>query len=395
MAEPISAASAVPSAPAPFYTPEHERLRQVVRGYVEREVAPNLDRWERQRLVDREAWRAAGRLGLLGARVPPAYGGPGIADYRVRCVIADEMARAGAAAPALGFALNDDIVLPYLLRLGTEEQKRRWLPGFVTGETISAIAMTEPGAGSDLRGMRAVAVRRGDGWVLNGAKTFITNGILADLVIVAAQTRVGDADRGISLFVVEDGTPGFTRGRKLDKLGLHAQDTSELFFDDVRLPDGNLLGGVGEGLRHLIANLPSERLSIAYYGLAAAEAALDWTLAHARERTLSGVPMLDHQAVRFRLAELVTEVEVTRAYLERLVLRYNAGELDVVDAAKAKWWATETQRRVLDACLRLLDGEGVLLGRPLTRAFLDARVQPIYGGTTEIMKEIIGRSLRS
>lgn len=372
-----------------FYTGDHEELRKVVRTYVEREVTPNLERWERQRLVDREAWLAAGRQGLLGARVPEEYGGAGLDDYRVRCVIAEELAKAGASSLALGFALNDDIVLPYLLRLGTEEQKRRWLPGFCTGETIAAIAMTEPAAGSDLRGMRATATRDGDEWVINGAKTFITNGVLADLVIVAARTG---AD-GLSLFVVEDGTPGFTRGRKLDKMGLHAQDTAELFFDDVRVPAGNLLGAEGAGLRHLVANLPSERLSIAYYGLAAAEAALEWTLAYTRERTAFGTPILDFQATRFRLAELVTEVEVTRAYLERMVHRYNAGELDVVAAAKAKWWATETQNKVIDSCLQLFGGYGYMMEYPIARLYTDARVARIYAGTSEVMKVIIAKSL--
>ncbi|MEV5408174.1 acyl-CoA dehydrogenase family protein [Thermopolyspora sp. NPDC052614] len=376
-----------------FYTDDHEELRKVVRTYVEREVTPNLARWERQRLVDREAWLAAGRQGLLGARIPEEYGGAGLDDYRVRCVISEEMAKVGATSPALGFALNDDIVLPYLLRLGTEEQKRRWLPGFCTGETIAAIAMTEPGAGSDLRGMRATATRDGDEWVINGAKTFITNGIQADLVIVAAQTQVDGAPAGLSLFVVESGTPGFTRGRKLDKIGQHAQDTAELFFDDVRVPAENLLGTEGAGMRHLVSNLPSERLSIAWYGLAMAEAALEWTLAYTRERTAFGKPILDFQATRFRLAELVTEVEVTRSHLEKLVHRYNAGELDVVDAAKAKWWATETQKKVIDSCLQLFGGYGYMMEYPIARAFIDSRVQTIYGGTTEIMKEIIGRSL--
>ena len=372
-----------------LFDEDHEAFRVTVREFVKRQVEPNLTRWDTERLIDRGTWLAAGKQGLLGLAVPAQYGGPGETDYRFRVILQLEIARAGASALQSGFSTNDDIVLNYLLRHASEEQKRRWLPGFVTGETIGAIAMTEPEAGSDLRGIATTAVRDGEEWVISGSKTFITSGILADLVIVFAKT----GDRGFSLFVVEDGTPGFSRGRKLDKMGLHAQDTAELNFDDARVPDANRLGEVGHGLDYLKQSLPLERLGIAIAGQASAEAVLEWTLAYVRQRTAFGKRVADFQAVSFKLAELRTAIEVSRAYVDRCVREWNSGTLTAVDAAKAKYWATELQDQVVDAGVQLHGGYGYMMEYPVAKAYIDARVQRIYGGTNEIMKEIIQRDL--
>lgn len=372
-----------------FYESEHEALREVVRDFVAREVTPHQERWDENHQVDRSVWTAAGKLGLLGLRTPEEHGGGGVTDYRFRCVIAEELARVGAAALASGFAINEDIVSSYLIALGTDEQKKRWLPGMATGEIVTSIAMSEPGMGSDLRGMTTTARRDGDSWVINGAKTFITNGSSSDVVLVA--TRTGE--RKFSLILVPTDTPGFARGQKLRKLGLHAQDTAELFFDDARVPLANLVGEEGRGFHHLTDRLPLERLSIGWRGLAAAAAALEWTLAYTKQRKAFGTRIIDFQNTRFRLAELVTEVDVTRAYLEAQVRRLNEGTLDVTTAAKVKWWATELQNRVVTACLQLHGGYGYMAEYPISRAFADGRVQTIVGGTTEIMKEIIGRAI--
>ena len=377
----------------PFYEPEHEEFRAVAREYVVREVSPNLERWDDERLVDRRAWRAAGAQGVLGVRIPEEHGGGGQRDYRYRCVVAEELARVGAAALASGLGINEDIVGSYLTELGTPDQQAEWLPRMASGEVVASMAMTEPGVGSNLRGITSTARRDGDEWVINGAKTFITNGYTSDVVIVVARTGGEPGRPAFSLLLVEAGRPGFSRGRKLRKVGLHAQDTAELFFDDVRVPAANLVGVEGRGFFHLTDQLPLERLSIAWRALAACEAAIDWTLDYTASRDAFGQPVLDYQNSRFRLAELVTEVEVTRAFLEQQVLLFNDGALDAVQAAKAKWWATELQKRVVDACLQLHGGYGYMAEYPIARAFVDGRVQTIVGGTTEIMKEIIGRSL--
>jgi long-chain-acyl-CoA dehydrogenase len=305
----------------------------------------------------------------------------------------EEFARAGATSISSGFGLQDDIASPYIVDLGTDEQKSRWLPKMASGEYIGAIAMTEPGAGSDLQGIRTTAVRDGDEWVVNGAKTFITNGINSDLVIAVARTDPNAGSRGISLLVVERGMPGFSRGRKLDKIGLHGQDTAELFFDDVRVPATNLLGREGGGFVHLMERLPRERMSIAVMGLASARAALGWTVEYTANRTAFGQPIAAFQNTQFELASMVTEVDVLEAYVDKAVLALNAGELTVVDAAKAKLWATDVQNRVLDRCLQLFGGYGYMSEYPIARAFTDARVQKIYGGTSEIMKTIIAREI--
>jgi alkylation response protein AidB-like acyl-CoA dehydrogenase len=371
-----------------LFEADHEAYRTLVREFVRRSVVPHLDRWNDERLIDRATWREAGRQGLLGLAVPPEHGGAGETDYRFRTVLQLEIARVGASALQSGFSTNDDIVLNYLLRHATPEQAKRWLPGFVTGETIGAIAMTEPGAGSDLRGITSTATEVDGGWRLNGSKTFITSGILADLVIVFARTG-----ESYSLFVVEDGMPGFTRGRKLDKVGLHAQDTAELFFEDVFVPADNLLGEIGAGLTYLKHSLPLERLGIAIAGQASAEAVLDWTIDYVKQREAFGRRVADFQVVGHQLAHLRTAVEVSRAYVDRCVRAWNAGTLTAVDAAKAKAWATQLQHDVIDAGVQLHGGYGYMVEYPVARAFLDARVQRIYGGTNEIMMEIVQRDL--
>ncbi|GAB7042754.1 MULTISPECIES: acyl-CoA dehydrogenase family protein [Catenuloplanes] len=371
-----------------IFTEDHDAFRSLVSTFVAKEIAPHHARWEQARIVDRAVWTAAGRAGLLGFFVPAAYGGADVADLRYHAILAEELARAGATGPA--FPLHNDIVGPYLTALATEEQKQRWLPGFCTGELITAIAMTEPDAGSDLQGMRTTAVRDGDDWILNGQKTFISNGIISDLVIVAARTDPAAGSHGISLLVVERGMDGFTRGRTLDKIGQHAQDTAELFFQDVRVPAANVLGEPGMGFAYLMRNLPAERLSIAVAAMAAAEEIFRITLDHCREREAFGRPIGRFQHSRFLLAELATELRLGRVFVDRCLV---TPDLSAVDAAMAKWWTTELQQRVVDRCLQLHGGYGYMREYPVARAFLDSRVQTIYGGTTEIMKEVIGRSL--
>ncbi len=344
-----------------FYEPDHEAFREVVQAFVKREVTPNEQRWEEERSVDRQAWLAAGKQSLIGMLVPEEYGGAGTGDFRYRCVMMEEFAKVGATSISSGFGLQDDIAIPYIVDLGTDEQKARWLPPMATGECIGAIAMTEPGAGSDLQGIRTTAVRTGDHWILNGAKTFITNGINADLVIVVARTDPDAGARGISLLVAERGMPGFTRGRKLDKIGLHAQDTAELFFDDVAVPAANLLGREGGGFVHLMERLPRERMSIAVMALASARAAIGWTVEYTTQRTAFGQPIAAFQNTGFELASMVTEVDVLEADQDKSVLALNSGELTAVDAAKAKLWATEVQHRVPEQLL-------VRPGRELSRA---------------------------
>ena len=374
-----------------LYEAEHEAFRDAVRGFVAQHVTPFHDEWEKAGIVDRALWHKAGAQGLLGTDVPEQYGGGGVPDFRYNCVIAEELTRAGASG--VGFPLHNDVMAPYLLQLTTDEQKARWLPRFTSGDMVTAIAMTEPGAGSDLQGLRTTARRDGDDWVLSGSKTFITNGISADLVLVVARTDPDAGAHGFSLLAVERGMPGFERGRNLDKVGLKAQDTAELFFDEVRVPAANLVGREGGGFVHLMERLPQERLSIAVVAVAAAERVLELTLEHCRTRTAFGQPIGSFQSNRFLLAEMATEVEIARTYLDRAVTEHNAGRLDARDAAMAKWWTTELQKRVVDSCVQLHGGYGYMLEYPVARAYVDARVQTIYGGTTEVMKEIIGRSL--
>ncbi len=376
-------------------TDEHEAFRRTVRAFIEREVSPHHEQWEADGQVSREVWTRAGDQGLLCFDVAEEYGGPGVADFRYNLVLAEELTRAGAHGP--GFPVHTDIIVPYLSSLGTEEQKRRWLPGCVSGETITAIAMTEPGAGSDLQGIRTSAVDKGDHYVLNGSKTFISNGTMADLVIVVARTDTttegGLGHKGISLLVVERGMAGFERGRNLDKVGLHAQDTSELFFDNVVVPKENLLGEEGSGFVSLMTNLPQERLSIAMMAAAACEGVLELCLDYAKEREAFGRPIGKFQHTRFVLAEMATEAHICRVFVDDCVKRHNEGRLDAKLASMAKWWTTELQTKIVDQGVQIFGGYGYMREYPIARAFMDSRVQTIYGGTTEIQKEIIGRSL--
>ncbi|WP_031074191.1 acyl-CoA dehydrogenase family protein [Streptomyces sp. NRRL WC-3742] len=374
-----------------IFTEQHEDFRATVKAFLAKEVLPHYDRWEKAGIVDRSAWLAAGRQGLLGPAVPEEYGGGGTPDFRYAAVLAEEFARAGASGLAIG--LHNDIIGPYLTSLATEEQKRRWLPGFCSGELITAIAMTEPGTGSDLQGIRTQAVDHGDHYLLNGAKTFISNGILADLVIVVARTTPEGGAHGLSLLAVERGTPGFERGRNLDKIGQKAQDTAELFFQDVRVPKENLLGELNGGFVHLMQNLAQERLTIAAAAIAGAEYLVEITTEYVKQREAFGRPLAKLQHVRFEIAELATECAVTRAFVDRCITEHNRYALTPADASMAKWWATELQKRTADRCLQLHGGYGYMNEFPVARAFVDGRIQTIYGGTTEIMKEIVGRSI--
>ena len=372
---------------------EHELFRDSVRRFIASEVVPDNERWEREGIVDRSLFTRAGAHGFLGMAAPEEHGGGGVDDFRYNLVIAEEIQRAGVNAAGLGWTLHNDICLPYFLSLCTDVQRARWLPGICSGDLVTAIAMTEPGIGSDLASMATTARRDGDVYVVNGSKTFITNGINADLVITAVKTDPSGRHRGMSLVVVERGMQGFERGRNLDKIGMHAQDTAELFFTDVRVPVANRLGDEGAGFRHLVTNLPQERLSIAATGVAAARAAFDQTLAYVKERHAFGQPVGSFQNSRFRMAEMATEIEIAQSFVDRCVLALNAGELTAEEAAMAKWWCTELQGRVADACVQLHGGYGYMTEYPVARAFADARITRIYGGTTEIMKEIIGRYL--
>jgi long-chain-acyl-CoA dehydrogenase len=374
-----------------FYTEDHEAYRESVAEFLRREVEPHHERWEREHAIDPDIWQKAGANGMLGLAVPEEYGGGGEPDYRYRFVLAEEIARTNTTSFGVGLGLQDDIVIPYFLDLATPEQKQRWLPGLASGALIGAIAMTEPGTGSDLQGIRTIARRDGDEWVLNGSKTFISSGIHADLVIVVAKTDPEAGSRGFSLFVVETGDEGFARGRQLEKVGLDAQDTAELSFTDVRLSSDRMLGAEGGAMRFLMERLPRERLSIAAAAVAASEAAVRWTLEYVHAREAFGQRIGDFQNTRFVLAELETENDITRAYVEKAALALNVGELTAVEASKAKWWASELQVKATSKCLQLFGGYGYMLEYPIARAFRDARIQTIYGGTTEIMKEIIGR----
>jgi alkylation response protein AidB-like acyl-CoA dehydrogenase len=374
------------------YTSEHHQFRELVRDFVHRTVVPNHEKWERDGQWDRALFIEAGKLGLLGFSVPEVLGGPGVADFRYNAIVIDELQRAGAAAEAIAFTLQNDVVLPYLIDLTTPEQQRRWLPGVVTGETVLAIAMTEPGTGSDLAGIRTTAVPDGDDYVVNGAKTFISNGQIGDLFVIAVRTSP-DRHHGLSLLVVDPTTPGFSRGRNLEKIGLHAQDTSELTFTDMRVPRANLLEQEGKGFYQLMKNLPQERLALGVGAVAAAEGILAETLDYVRDRTAFGSPIASFQHSQFVLAELATELDIARTYLDDCLAQHLAGELTAARAARLKWWTTDLQVRTADRCLQLHGGYGYMREYGVARAFVDARIQTIYGGTNEIMKTIIAKDL--
>lgn len=376
-----------------LYGADHELYRGSVREFLAREVEPFKDQWDDDKWIDRAVFARAAKTGLYALQIPEEYGGAGESDYRYRMVVCEEIARINALSFGLTISLQDDLVLHYLLDLTDDGQKRRWLPGFAAGEIIGALAMTEPGAGSDLRGIRTSADRDGDGWVLNGQKTFISSGIMADVIVVAARTDPDAGSRGFSLFVVERDTPGFERGRKLDKIGLPAQDTAELFFDNARIPADNLLGEEGRGLQYLMSHLPRERLGVSAKAMATTRAIFEMTVDYCKQRQMFGQRLVDFQNTRFELAELGTEIDIAEAYVDRSVLAYNAGTLTPVDAAKGKWYISELQKRVIDRCLQLHGGYGYMREYPVGKAYVDTRIQTIYGGTTEVMKEIIGRDI--
>ncbi|HEX9834015.1 MAG TPA: acyl-CoA dehydrogenase family protein [Mycobacterium sp.] len=376
-----------------LYGPDHEAYRETVREFLAREVVPHQHDWDEHRWIDRSVFARAAKAGIYALQIGEQYGGAGEPDYRYRMVVCEEIARVNALSFGVTISLQDDLVLHYLLDLTNDEQKQRWLPGFVAGEIIGALAMTEPGAGSDLRGIRTTAQRDGDHWILNGQKTFISSGIMADVVVVAARTDSTGGSGDFSLFGVERDTPGFERGRKLDKIGLPGQDTAELFFHDAVVPAANLLGEAGRGLQFLMSHLPRERLGVTAEAIATTRAIFELTVDYCQSRQAFGGPLTDKQHVRFELAEMDTEIDIAQAYVDSSVLAYNAGELTPVDAAKGKWYVSELQKRVIDRCLQLHGGYGYMTEYPVARAYLDTRVKTIYGGTTEIMKEIIGREI--
>jgi alkylation response protein AidB-like acyl-CoA dehydrogenase len=376
-----------------IFEDEHDMFRQSVRSFVENEIVPHHDQWEADGLVDKAMFQKAGSLGFLGMAVPEVYGGGGVEDFRYNAIINEEVQRCLVTASGTCITLHNDVCLPYFLNYCNEEQAQRWMPGLVSGELMSAIAMTEPGTGSDLAGITTTARREGDGWVVNGSKTFITNGINSDLVITAVKTDPTEKHKGMSLVVIEDGMDGFERGRNLDKLGIHAQDTAELYFNDVFVPDSNVLGGEGMGFLNLVKNLPQERLSIAVTGVAHAQAAFDTTVDYVRDRKAFGQAISSFQNTRFKLAEMKTELDIAWVFVDRQIEALVEGELSGEDAAESKWWVTELQQKVITQCLQLHGGYGFMNEYPIARAFADARIQTIYGGTTEIMKEIIGRQV--
>ncbi|WP_181311162.1 acyl-CoA dehydrogenase family protein [Nocardioides campestrisoli] len=378
--------------PRSLYDADHEYLRETVRAFVAKHAEPNAERWRAEGKVDRWLFTEAASAGLLGFNIPEEYGGGGTTDFRFNAVIGEELARHPVSDGMACVGLSSDIVIPYFTDLTDDEQKARWLPGIAAGELVVAVAMTEPGTGSDLSGITTSAVREGDEYVVNGSKVFISNGQNADLVATAVRTGP-HPHHGISLLVIEADRPGFSRGRNLEKVGLHAQDTSELFFSDVRVPVANLLGEEGTGFAGLMRNLPQERIAIAANAVASAEGVLERTLAYVKERTAFGKPIGKFQNTRFELAEMVTGVRVSRGYVDGLLERHTRGELSAADAAAAKFWCTEQYVDVVQRCVQLHGGYGYMLEYRIAHDYLDSRISTIYGGTTEIMKEIVGRDL--
>jgi alkylation response protein AidB-like acyl-CoA dehydrogenase len=371
----------------------HDSFREAFRSFVTTEIVPFHEAWEQAGRVDRSMFAEAGARGYLGMAVPEQYGGLGQPDFRFNVVISEELQRANVLGSGTCITLHNDIVLPYFLNATSHEQRCRWLPGLVTGERMGAISMSEPGAGSDLASIRTSARLDGDHYVVNGSKTFVTSGLNCDIVVLAVKTDTTKRHKGISLLVVEEPTPGFERGRKLDKIGQRSQDTAELFFNDALVPVANRLGEEGTGFTLLMGNLVQERLSMAVNAIAGARAVLGWTLDYCRQRTAFGGPLTDKQFVRFEFAELTTATEIGQVYVDHLVSRLDRGDVTAEDAAKAKYWMTELQQDVINRCLQLHGGYGYMREYPVARAFLDARIQTIYGGTTQIMKEIIGRAV--
>ena len=375
------------------FNEDHEAFRASFSAFVAKEMVPHYLQWEIDGVMPKTVFSAAGNFGFLGIAVPTEFGGGGSDDFRFNQVISEELAAAGIGGAGLGITLHNDITTPYFVEYCDAEQASRWLPGVASGELVTAIAMTEPGVGSDLASIATTARRDGDEYVVNGSKTFITNGINSDLIVVAAKTDESQRHGGLSLLVVERGMEGFERGRNLSKIGMHSQDTAELFFNDVRVPRSNLLGHEGSGFQYLTANLAQERLSIAVTGVAAARAALGWTLEYVKERRVFTQPVAAFQNTKFVLAEVATEIDVAQAFVDRCVVRLNQRMLAAAEAAQAKYWCTELQKRVVDRCLQFFGGYGYMTDYPIARAYADARVTSIYGGTTEVMKVIIAKSL--
>ena len=375
-----------------LFSDEHEAFRDAIRRFIDHEVVPNYRSWEDAGYVPRDIWRKGGQIGLLCPDVPEAYGGPG-GDFLFNAVVHEEMARAGAGSFSACLISHSDINASYLMELGTEEQKRRWLPAMVSGQAIAAIGMSEPGAGSDLKAIRTVARRDGENYILNGQKTFITNGHNADVVIVAAKTTPPDAKVGISLFLVDTALPGFRRGRLLEKVGQKAGDTSELFFDDMVLSADSLLGRENAGFGAMMALMPRERIAIAMSAVAEAEFALEWAIAYVKTREAFGRPLAQLQTIRFKIAELASEMAVSRVFVDWCLQKQVAGDLDLRSAVIAKYWVSDASYKVIDECLQLFGGYGYMREYPISRAWVDSRIHRIYGGTNEIMKDIIGKDL--
>lgn len=376
-----------------IFNEEHDLFRDTFKQFIEKEMVPHNETWEKNGIVDRELFEKAGGSGFLGIDLPEKFGGGGISDYRFNQIMGEEFDLAGVATAGSGIGLHNDICVPYFKEYCNDEQMERWMPGLTNGSLITAIAMSEPGTGSDLASISTTAIKDGESYVLNGAKTFISNGINSDLVIVAAKTQPESRHRGISLLIVERGMEGFERGRNLEKVGRHSQDTAELFFTDVRVPSENLLGEENQGFYYMMFNLPQERLNIAVSAVAGTQYAFNITLDYVKERHAFGQPVGSFQNSRFKMAEIATELEFAWAYIDKCSLALTLGELSAEEAAMAKWWTTELQKRAIDECLQLHGGYGYMDEYPISRLWRDGRVQSIYGGTTEIMKEIVGRNL--
>ena len=379
--------------PRTIFDDVHQQFRSTFRSWLDKEVVPHHEEWENAGITPRELWLNAGKQGFLGLNVPAAYGGGDTDDYHFAAIMAEEIGTTGVIGSANGITLHNDIVLPYFLGLANDEQRSRFLPGMVTGEVIGALGITEPNTGSDVAGIRTTGLKKGGAFVVNGAKTFISNGINSDVVIVVCRTDPEKGHRGISLLLVERGMKGFERGRNLNKLGMHAQDTAELFFSDVEVPGENVLGEEGNGFVYLMTNLAQERLGIAVGAVAVADAAFHWTLDYTKERKAFGQSISQFQNSKFLLAELATEVQSAQVYVDRCVELHCEGKLSAEQAAAAKFWTTELQNKVVDRCLQVHGGYGYMMEYPIARAWADSRIQTIYGGTTEIMKEIVGRSI--